>query len=34
MAVCEGDAPRPPVEAPSFLEIDSPIQQKKVECLS
>ena len=34
MAVCEGDAPGQPVEAPSLLEINSPIQQKKVECLS
>ena len=29
MAVCEGDTPGPPAEAPSLLEIDSPIQQKK-----
>ena len=34
MAVCEGDAPGPPVETPWLLEIDFPTQQKKVEYLS
>ena len=33
MEVCEGDAPRPPVEAPWLFETDSPTQQKKVESI-
>ena len=33
-AVCEGDAPGPPVEAPRLSEVNSSIQQKKVGDLS